>query len=102
MNKSSMIILLSSLVLLLSFGASMDAMSIAEDEFYTNQYLQYANNMVNEYDDLSSYKNKNYQDREYQSYKQDSNSYVNDDIYKFKDKDRSNSVSISKIKCENI
>ena len=50
------------------------------------------------------YGNNNYQDQGYHpSYKQDDDrSYVNYDKYKSKDKETSNSVSISKIKCENV
>lgn len=120
MHKS-IIFLLGFLVFLLPFGPSSmnisNAMAITEAEYYTDQYMGYANDMVNEYEDESSYANNGYgseQDRTYgnnngnnnydserQSYKSDYKSYENND-YKSKDRDSSNSVSISKIKCENV
>ena len=117
MHKS-IIILLGLLVFLLPFGPSSmnisNAMAITEAEYYTDHYMGYANDMVNEYEDESSYANNdgykpdrssygnNNYDREYPSYKQESNSYGYDDKHKSKDRDSSNSVSISKIKCENV
>jgi hypothetical protein len=117
MHKS-IIYLLGLLVILMPIGTSMNAMAITENEYYTDKYMGYANDMVNHYEDESSYANDGYggseqdrsygnnnYDREYPSYKsdykQDSNSYGYDDKYKLKDKDSSNSVSISKINCIN-
>jgi hypothetical protein len=116
MHKSIVIFLLGLLAFLLPFGPSMNtsnAMAITEAEYYTDQYLEYANDMVNEYEDepsyandgyksdRSSYGNNNYNDREYPSYKQDDRSYGYDDKYKSKDKN-SNSVSLSKINCNSV
>ena len=110
--NNSIIVLLGLLVVLLPFGTSMNAMGIAESEYYTDEYMKYANDMVAHYEDESSYANDGYKsdqssyennnyDRKYPSYKQDSNSYGYDDKYKSKDRD-SNSVSLSKINCENV
>jgi hypothetical protein len=99
----------------------MNAMAITENEYYTDKYMEYANDMVNHYEDEPSYANDDgygdseqdrsygkvnyYEPREYPSYKsdykQDSNSYGYDDKYKSKDKDSSNSVSINKVNCIN-
>ena len=117
MHKS-VIYLLGLLVILMPIGTSMNVMGIAENEYYTDKYMGYANDMVNEYEDESSYANNdgyesdsssygndNY-DLEYPSYKHDYNSdyqsYGYDNKYKSKDKDRDSSVSTSKIKCENV
>jgi hypothetical protein len=90
----------------------MNAMAITENEYYTDKYMGYANDMVNHYEDESSYANDGYEsdrssygndnyDPEYPRYKPDykqhSNSYEYDDKYKSK----KDSVSISKINCIN-
>lgn len=103
MHKS-ILYLLGLLVMLLPFGTSSmsnsNAMAIGE-EYDSDYYQRYAMDMLNDYEDLSSYANEDY-DSEYPSYKSDYNeeykSYGNND-YKSKD---SNSISISKIKCENV
>ena len=64
MHKS-IIFLLGFLVFLLPFGTSSmnnsNAMAITEDEYYTDQYMDYANDMVsNEYKEESSYANDDY------------------------------------------
>jgi hypothetical protein len=116
MHKSIVILLLGLLAFLLPFGPSSMSISnviaITENEYYTDQYMGYAEDMVNEYEDSSSYANNdgykpdrssygnNNYDSEYPSYKSDykqhSNSYEYDDKYKSKD-----IVSISKINCIN-
>ncbi len=110
MHKS-IIYLLGLLVILMPIGTSMNAMAITENEYYTDKYMGYANDMVNHYEDESSYANDGYEsdrssygndnyDPEYPRYKPDykqhSNSYEYDDKYKSKD-----IVSISKINCIN-
>lgn len=130
MHKSIIFLLGLLMVMLLPFGTGMNIFStanaIAESEYYTDQYMGYADDMVNYYEDessyanndgygserdRSSYENNNYYDREeYPSYKSDYNSEYNSDYqsyenkdYKSKDKDRdSNSVSISKINCNSV
>jgi hypothetical protein len=47
-----------------------NAMAITEAEYYTDQYMGYANDMVNEYEDEPSYANND-------GYKPDRSSYVN-------------------------
>jgi hypothetical protein len=100
-----------------------NANAITENEYYTDQYMRYADDMVNYYEDEPSYAddgydlsepqdrsygNNNYDDSDYPSYKpdykQDDRSYgYEDDKYKLKDKERSdNSVSISKINCNSV
>jgi len=97
-------------------GTSMNAIGIADNEYYTDGYMQ--DDKVNEYEDGSSYANYGYEsdrsyennnyDRDYPSYKDDykSNyheeykSYDNND-YKSKDKEQ-NIVSISNINCNTV
>ena len=89
----------------------------AEPYYDTDEYTKYAMNMVNESEDERSYANDGYGSedgsygnnnyhREYSSYqpdyKQDDRLYGYDEKYKSKDKETSNSISISKIKCENV
>jgi hypothetical protein len=91
-----------------------NAIGITEDEYYADQYDRQneyqdsysSNNGYGLQQDRSSYEN-NYYDREYYpSYKQDYNdeynSYENNKEHKSKDKERSNSVSISKINCNTV
>jgi hypothetical protein len=83
--------------MLLPFGTSMNnsnVMAIPEDEYYTDQYINYAMDMVNDYEDGSSYSN-------YGGYDSEDKSYVNDHKHKSKDKDSSSSISLNKLNCIN-
>jgi len=104
MNKS-IILLLGLLIFLIPVGPSMSNSNVMAFEDYgyeANQYEQYAMDISNEYNDLSSYGNNNYYDSENPSYKQDYESeykvYENE---KDKSKDRDSSVSIKEINCIN-
>ena len=95
MHKS-ILFLLSSLVMLLPFGTNMsnsNVMAIPENEDYTDQYMRYTMDIVNDYEDGSSYSNDGGYDSEDQS-------YVNEHKYKSKDRD-SSSISINKLNCNN-
>jgi hypothetical protein len=104
MHKSAIIFLLGLLVVLMPVGASMNIISnanaITESEYYADQYMRYVDELVNYYEDESSYTSDGYgggsesQDR----------TYGNND-YKSKDKDKdrySNNLSISKINCNTL
>lgn len=104
MNKS-IILLLGLLIFLIPVGPSMSNSNVMAFEDYgyeANQYEQYAMDISNEYNDLSSYGNDNYDDSENPSYKPNYESgykvYENE---KDKSKDRDSSVSIKEINCIN-
>jgi hypothetical protein len=69
------------MVITLPFGTSSNinnshANAITENEYYTDQYMGYANDMVKEYEDESSYASDGYGGSE-----QDRRSYENDNDY---------------------
>ena len=89
--------------MLLPFSTSMNVMAFGEYEYETEQDYRYAMNMVNDYED----ENRSY-DNDYEpdyssyrhNYKPDYQSYENDN-YK-KSKDKSYSISINKLNCNNV
>jgi hypothetical protein len=78
--NNSLLGLLGLMAVLVPFGTSMPAMGIADNEYYPDQHMRYGDDRYGSNQDRT---------------------YENND-YKQKDKDSSNSVSITKLNCINV